>query len=101
MKSNLVPINTYVDGMVWIIVGPPPEQPIAEFTPSQGVQFKAEDEITLDGSTSTFGIDILPSPGNLCPITEWRWDIDIGDDGSTDLTSMVRSSHLLRTIHVP
>jgi hypothetical protein len=87
LKSNQVPIDTTFDGIVHIISGPPPISPMAKFTPSQNAYFNASDEIALDGSISSGGYDILPMPaGNNCPITEWRWDIDIGDDESTDLT---------------
>ncbi|HVP92592.1 MAG TPA: hypothetical protein VMS94_02485 [Acidobacteriota bacterium] len=85
MKSNQVLIDATVNGTVSIIAGPPPELPMAEFTPAQGIHFNVGDNITLNGSTSTGGVDILPYL-NPCPITEWRWDIDVGDDGLVDLT---------------
>jgi hypothetical protein len=60
--------------------------PNAEFTPPDGAMFYVCDTIPLDGSASTDGFDALPCPGHICPITEWKWDIDIGNDGSIDFT---------------
>jgi hypothetical protein len=85
LKSNQVSIDATMDGTVTIIAGPPPELPKAEFTPAQGIHFNVGDNITLNGSTSTGGVDFLPYP-NSCPITEWKWDLDVGDDGLVDLT---------------
>jgi len=55
---------------------PPPTSPKAKFTPAHCTMVYVCDWITLDGRASTDGWDTLPDPGHLCPIEEYRWDID-------------------------
>jgi len=71
---------TPVNGLVTILP-PPATPPDAEFTPGDGASFTVPVDVTLDGSMSTPGYDTLPDPGHECPITEWTWEIDIGNDG--------------------
>ena len=66
---------------------PPATPPIAKIAePLQGAMIEVCTNVTLDGSTSTDGYDTLPDPGHSCPITEWKWELDFGNDGSIDLT---------------
>jgi hypothetical protein len=58
--------------------------PHADFTPPTCTYYYVGSTVELV-STSTGGIDTLPSP-HACPITSWTWDIDLGNDGSIDFT---------------
>jgi hypothetical protein len=78
---EFTPINGFVT-----ILPPPATKPNAEFTPPPPTQFTVPVDVTLDGSASTDGYDTLPAPGHACPITDWKWDIDFGNDGSIEDT---------------
>jgi len=78
--------NTAFDGTV-TVPAPPATPPDADIlTPADGALVPVCNDVILDGSTSTDGYDTLPPPGESCPITEWKWEIDIGNDGIIDLT---------------
>jgi len=74
-----------VDGLVHVPV-PPATSPNAEFEPEDGALITVCTDVVLDGSASTPGYDTLPPPGETCPITEYKWEIDIGNDGSIEMT---------------
>jgi hypothetical protein len=57
--------------------------PTARFTPDYGSLYHVGDVIELDASSAIPGFDILPFE-ETCPIIEYHWDIDIGDDGVVD-----------------
>jgi len=66
---------------------PTPTPPTADIKePAQGAFVDVCADVPLDGSTSTDGYDTMPSPGHTCPITEWKWEIDFGNDGTIELT---------------
>jgi hypothetical protein len=74
-----------VNGLVHV---PPPTAtpPRASIkTPEDGAFVTVCTDVALDGSTSVDGIDTLPVV-HTCPITEWKWEIDVGNDGTIDLT---------------
>jgi len=74
-----------VDGQVHVPT-PPPTRPNAEFEPEDGTLITVCTDVVLDGSASTPGYDTLPPPGETCPITEYKWEIDIGNDGTIEYT---------------
>jgi hypothetical protein len=80
--GNALPVSAVNGVMRW----PAPEAtpPHAAFTPPTCTYYYVGDTVNLV-STSTGGIDTLPSP-HSCPITSWTWDIDLGNDGSIDFT---------------
>jgi len=76
--------HTIVDGLVYV-PPPPATPPNAEFTPADGSFFDVGTDVPLDGTASTPGIDTLPTVHN-CPITEYKWEIDVGNDGTIEST---------------
>jgi len=78
-----VPIDVVINGVVHQL-SPPPTPPNAAFTPPDGAMVDVCTDVILDGTASTLGYDTLPSPGHVCPITEWRWEIDEGCDGTIE-----------------
>jgi hypothetical protein len=81
---NLVACST-INGTV-DIPPPPATAPNAEFTPADGTFVNVGSTVMLVGSASTPGYDTLPPPGTPCPITDYKWDVDLGNDGSIDFT---------------
>lgn len=73
-----------INGLVHV-PAPPATPPQAHFTPVGGAMFFVGATIALDGSASTDGIDTLPAV-HSCPITEWKWEIDFGNDGTIEST---------------
>ena len=65
---------------------PPPTPPTARFTPATCTMVYIGESVTLDATASTPGYDTLPEPGHVCPITEYKWEIDFGNDDTIDLT---------------
>jgi hypothetical protein len=82
--QDLVPF-TAIDGLVHFPI-PPSAWPDAEFSPETGAYAKAGLNVTLNGSASRDGYDVFPAPGNICPITDWTWKVDEGNDGSIEYT---------------
>jgi len=82
---NPVPIDVVINGVVHQ-PPPPAVRPNAEFTPASSTIVYVCDDVTLDATASLPGWDTLPEPGQLCPITEYKWEIDKGGDGTVDLT---------------
>jgi len=74
-----------VDGLVHVPT-PPATPPKAIFEPEDGTLITVCTDVVLDGSASTPGYDTLPPPGETCPITEYKWEIDIGNDGTIEMT---------------
>jgi len=104
-EVEAITLGTYIDipWAIWLNIGglentpdvgrfyyelppPPPTPPKAKFTPETCVMFEVGETITLDATTSTAGYDTLPAPGHSCPITEYKWEIDLDCDGMIDLT---------------
>jgi len=81
---NVVPIDVVINGVVHQQTEPEP--PNAEFTPADCTFVYVCTDVILEGSASTDGFDTLPYPGHVCPITEWKWEIDESCDGTIDLT---------------
>jgi hypothetical protein len=81
------PADYVVDGIVTIPV-PSPTAPVAISTITPAPPIYVGTLLTLDGSASTDGIDTWPVPPGAEnePITEWKWDIDVGNDGSIEHT---------------
>jgi hypothetical protein len=83
---DMVTVDYTVNGTVH--VPPPPATPPTAVisAPPSGAMFTVPVDVLLDGSASTDGYDTLPTPGHTCPITEWKWEIDLGNDGIIDDT---------------
>ena len=65
---------------------PPPTPPTALFTPEHCEMVYVGSTVELCALGSLPGYDVEPSPGHSTPITEYKWEIDIGNDGSVELT---------------
>lgn len=79
-----IPVDPVIPGR-FINPGAPSMPPWPEFIPAHCSFVFVGANVSLDASASTSGWDTVPTI-HECPITEYRWDIDIGNDGSIDLT---------------
>ena len=62
-----------------------PKPPFAEFTPLTCEMVYVGENVTLDATASEDGWDTLPDLGHVCPIVEYRWEIDFDLDDTIDL----------------
>jgi hypothetical protein len=69
------------DGVDGLVHQPPPPATSPEAvitTPANGALVPVCNDVLLDGSMSTGGFDTMPAPGEACPITDWKWEVDNG-----------------------
>jgi len=88
--KNPITIDPIVPGL-FINPPPPPTPPSAKFTPADCTFVTTDTNVTLDASESTSGWDASPE-SHECPITEYRWDIDLFNDGTIEYTKYGVSS---------
>jgi hypothetical protein len=92
LGSTLVPFEP-VNGIVHV-PPPPPTPPKAVITtPADGAQVPVCNDVLLDGSLSTVGFDTLPPPGEVCPITDWKWVVDFNNGTIVELHGAHQSFH--------
>jgi hypothetical protein len=91
-EYNLVSIDVTTNG----IVHQPPEaakSPTADINaPADGSIVPVCNDVLLDGSTSTGGVDSVPT-GEPCPIEDWMWMIDFHNGTFLELHGETTSFH--------
>jgi hypothetical protein len=74
-------------GATFQLAQPPSTSPVAAFMPENLTSFVVGDTMYLDAQPSAGGYDTMPAGDETaCPIANFTWQIDVGSDGSVDIT---------------